>query len=103
MNILDEIAGKIEALSVSNEQLRQEVALLREKVAPAMEVYTLRDLAALPGSPSVKTLRNNPDRQPRHGEPDGFKGREKAWKRETVEEWRCKLTRQVIVGKGGQL
>jgi hypothetical protein len=100
MGILEEISAKVDTLISSSAQLRAEVELLREKVAPALEVYTLRDLAALPGSPSVKTLRNNPHRQPRHGEPDGFKGREKAWKRETVEEWRRKLTRKSWVGKG---
>jgi hypothetical protein len=100
MGILEEISEKVDTLISSNTQLRAEVELLREKVSPALEVYTLRDLAALPGSPSIKTLRNNPARQPRHGEPDGFKGREKAWKRETVEEWRGKLTRKTPVGKG---
>ena len=99
MGILEEIATKDDSQTASIVELQHEVAMLRERVAPALEVYTLRDLAALPGSPSLKTLRNNSERQPRHGQPDGFRGREKAWRRSTVEEWRKKLSRSPVKSK----
>lgn len=92
MGILEDLLAAIEALSKKIDALTSEVAQLRQKVAPQREIYTLRDLAELPESPRLKTLRNNPARQPNGGQPDGYKGAAKCWYAETVLTWRRKLS-----------
>lgn len=89
--ILEELAEAIHAQGRQLEALTAEVSQLREKVQPTRTVYMLRDLVELPEAPSLKTLRNCPERQPNGGQPDGFKGTQKAWYRETVEAWRRNL------------
>jgi hypothetical protein len=91
VGLLEDLASSITAQSAKIEALSAQIAELRAKVAPQREIYTLSDLAELPESPSLKTLRNNPDRQPNAGQPDGYRGAAKAWRRETVEAWRRQL------------
>ncbi len=84
--------GVLEDLAAALADLRAELAALRENRLPTREVYTLADLAELPEAPCIKTLRNNPGRQPNYGKPDGYVGTRKAWHRETVEAWRRQLS-----------
>ena len=100
MGVLESIAEKQDALAAAIAELGGVVAALSEKITPTREVYTLRDLAELPESPSLKTLRNNQARQPNHGKPDGYRGREKCWTRETVEAWRRELSAAPAGGIG---
>jgi hypothetical protein len=93
MGLLEDVALKLDTLLAETVALKTEIAALHDRVMPDREIFTLRNIAALPGSPSLKTLRNCPDRQPKHGQPDGYAGREKAWRRETVEAWRGKILR----------
>lgn len=90
--LLEAIAEKLEAQAAAITELGGVVAALTEKIAPARESYSLRDLAELPDSPPLATLRSHPERQPNGGEPDGYRGREKRWRRSTVEKWRRELS-----------
>jgi hypothetical protein len=92
MGILEDISARLETQSAKIEMLRIEIAELREKVAPQRQVFTLHDLVELPESPSLKTLRNHPERQPNAGQPDGYRGTAKAWYRSSVETWRRQLS-----------
>jgi hypothetical protein len=104
--LLESIAEKQDVLAAAIAELGGVVAALSEKVEPVRQVYSLADLAALPESPSLKTLRNNQARQPKGGkdrkagEPDGYRGREKCWYRETVEAWRRELASAPAGGVG---
>lgn len=91
MGVLEDLVSAIEAQSAKIDALAAEVGQLREKVAPSREIFTLRDIAALPESPSLHTLRNNPGRQPNGGQADGYRGTQKAWYRQTVDGWRRSL------------
>lgn len=91
MGILEELRDEVRTLNESIGKQAAEIAALREKIQPGREVYRLKDLVELPEAPALKTLRNNPARQPRGGVPDGYAGREKAWRRDTVLEWRRQL------------
>lgn len=75
------------------EALSAKIDIIERRVLPARETYTLVELAELPEAPSLKTLRNNPARQPNHGKEDGYRGGRKAWHRETVEKWRRQLSK----------
>jgi hypothetical protein len=92
VGILEDLVGRIETQSVKIDALAAEIAELRAKVAPSREIWTLADLAELPESPSLKTLRNCTARQPNGGVPDGFRGAQKAWYAETVLAWRRQLS-----------
>ncbi len=91
MGILESMAAAIETQTAKINALAAEVAELRQKVAPAREIYTLRALSELPESPSLKSLYNRPELQPRGGVPDGYRGGAKAWYAATVAEWRRQL------------
>jgi hypothetical protein len=90
--VFEDILSTLEAQSAKIDALAAEVAQLRAKVEPAQEIYSLRDLAELPGSPSLSSLRNRPELQPHGGIPDGYRGSLKSWYRETVESWRRQLS-----------
>lgn len=92
MGAIEALQAAVEAQSTVIASLTTEVMQLREKIEPTRETYTLADVAALPESPSLKTLRNYPARQPNYGKPDGYVGSRKAWYRETVEAWRRQLS-----------
>lgn len=92
MGVLEDLLATIETQTAKIDALAAEVAALREKVAPTREIYALHDLAELPESPSLKTLRNNPARQPNGGQPDGYRAGQRCWYRETVETWRRQLS-----------
>jgi len=98
--LLESIAEKQDVLAAAIAELGGVVAALSEKVEPTRQIYSLADLAALPESPSLKTLRNNQARQPNGGKPDGYRGREKCWHRETVEAWRRELSAAPAGGIG---
>jgi hypothetical protein len=100
MGVLEAIAEKQDVLAAAIAELGGVVAALSEKITPSREIYTLHDLATLPESPSLKTLRNNQARQPNGGKPDGYRGREKCWLRETVEAWRRELASTPAGGVG---
>ena len=100
MGILETIAEKVDAQATAILELGGMVAALSEKVSPTREVYSLADLAALPEAPSLKTLRKNQARQPNGGKPDGYRGREKCWYRETVAAWRRELASEPAGGIG---
>ena len=91
MGCLEDLTAAVEAQTAKIDALAAEVAELRQKVAPSREIYRLRDLAELPESPSLKVLRNHPERQPAGGVPDGYRGGAKAWYAATVAEWRRQL------------
>ena len=91
MGALEDLTAAVEAQGKQIEQLTVEISQLRQKVAPSREVYTLADLAELPEAPSLKTLRNNPSRQPNAGQPDGYRGAQKAWLAASVTAWRREL------------
>ena len=91
MGILEDLTAAVSSLSSRVGELAAEVSELRAKVAPAREIYTLHDLAELPESPSLKSLRNRPELQPNGGIPDGYKGSSKAWLAATVLAWRHEL------------
>lgn len=97
MGVLEDLTAAVEAQSAKIDALAAEVTELRQKVAPSREIYTLADLAELPESPSLKTLRNCPDRQPNAGRPDGYHGAAKAWYRETVDLWRRLLSPDPVI------
>jgi hypothetical protein len=92
VGLLEDLVARIEAQSVKIDALASEVAELRQKVVPSREIFTLRDVAALPESPSLKVLRNNPSRQPNGGQADGYRGSQKCWTAATVENWRRQLS-----------
>lgn len=98
--ILESFAEKIDAQAAAIAELGGVVAALAEKIEPTRQVYTLTDIAALPESPSLKTLRNNQARQPNGGKPDGYRGREKCWHRETIDAWRRELSAAPAGGIG---
>jgi len=81
----------IERLTAAVEALVTKVEAIERRVLLFRETFTLEELTELPEAPSLATLRNNPDRQPNRGVPDGFRGKKKAWRRETVEAWRRNL------------
>lgn len=91
----------IEALTAVVEALTEKVEALERLVLPIRESYTLAELAELPEAPSLKTLQNNPARQPNCGKPDGLRGGKKAWRRETVEKWRRQLDKYSEPRAGG--
>ncbi len=86
MSELEQLTALVEAISVK-------IDAIERRVLPVRETYTLEELAELPEAPSLKTLRNNPARQPNRGKEDGFRGGRKAWHRETVERWRQQLSK----------
>ena len=89
--VLEDLKAAVEVQSAMIDALTREVAALREKIQPQREVFGLRDLAELPESPSLKVLRNHPERQPNHGLADGYRGASKCWRAETVLAWRREL------------
>ena len=91
MGLLEEIAASLQALVSRVDALAGEVAELRAKIQPSREIWTLKNLADLPESPSYKTLLNNPSRQPRGGIPDGYRGSARCWYASTVQAWRREL------------
>jgi hypothetical protein len=96
MGILEELRDEVHALNEKIEKQNAEIMELREKIQPSREVYTLKDLADLPGVVSLKALQNYrrsaPQRLPGHGKPDGFAHNgEAAWRRETVMAWLAEL------------
>ncbi len=92
MGAFEELTAAVQAQSEQLAALTAELAELRRLVKPTRETYSLRDLAELPESPSLKTLRNRPELQPNRGQPDGFRGAQKAWRRSSVEAWRRELS-----------
>ena len=100
MGVLESIAEKQDVLAAAIAELGGVVAALSEKITPTREIYTLIDLTTLPESPTLNTLRKNQARQPNHGKPDGYRGREKCWYRETVQAWRRELASAPAGGVG---
>jgi hypothetical protein len=104
---LESLAEKVEAQAAAIAELGGIVAALAEKIVPTREIFSLRDVAELPESPPLATLRSHPARQPNHGKPDGYRGREKCWRRETVSAWRRELSAAPAGGigfaKGGKV
>ena len=98
--LLESLAEKLDAQAAAIAELGGIVAALSEKIEPVRQVYSLADLAALPESPTLNTLRKNQARQPNHGKPDGYRGREKCWHRETVSAWRRELSAAPAGGVG---
>ena len=98
--LLESLAEKLDAQAAAIAELGGVVAALSEKITPTREIYTLIDLTTLPESPTLNTLRKNQARQPNHGKPDGYRGREKCWTRETVEAWRRELSAAPAGGVG---
>ena len=92
MGALEDLTAAVTAQGKQLEALAAEIAELRAKVAPTREIYTLRDLVELPESPSLKTLRNHPERQPNGGIADGYRGGQKAWTASTILGWRRQLS-----------
>lgn len=95
---IEQLTALVEAQTATLAGLADLVRGLSDRINPTRETYTLADLAVLPESPSLKTLRNNPDRQPNGGVPDGYAGSKKAWRRETVEAWRRQLSKSPLGG-----
>ena len=91
MGVFEDLLATLQAQGEKIDALAGEVRQLRAKIEPAREVYTLADLAELPESPSLKSLRNHPERQPNGGVADGYRGQAKCWLRPTVEAWRREL------------
>jgi len=96
MGALEDIRDEVHALAEKIDAQNAAIAELLEKVHPTRETYTLKQLAELPESPALKTLRSwrysSPHKLPGGGKPDGFTHDGlQAWRRETVEEWRRAL------------
>jgi hypothetical protein len=93
---LEDLTAAVQAQGEQIAALTAQLDELAKKIQPRRAVWTLKDLAELPESPSIKTLYNwrskSPEKLPGHGKPDGFTRDSLAgWLDETVQAWRRQL------------